>query len=908
MRHALSLGALWAVVGSFVAPAPAQVQFEEISTISAPISTMPTTGTAAAVALVDLNGNGALDMVVGKPNGRNRLYLNDTTGYLIDFTSSLLPDDSDLTQSVAAGDFDGDGDLDLFFGNAPLLTGSGGQNKIYLNNGRGQFVDATAASLPVGAQRTTAVAIGDVDGDGDNDIVCGNSRYLGAGAPTQQNRLYINDGSGVFADVTATQLPADSDDTLSIVLGDLDGDGDLDIVCGNSDLNGAGTDNQNRVYRNDGAGSFVDVTTAAIPLNAQDTVAVALADVDGNGALDIVCGNSDFSGSTAAQRQNRLYLNDGSGSFTDETATRLPVDVACTEAIRIDDVDSDGDLDIVTGNSDVFVLGCPRQDTLSLNDGTGVFQDATMQMVRQNVDTMTVGVGDLDGDGAPDLVAGFADLTGSGTEHAVFLNDRSGTFSSQPARSTRTDYRWPRVNIQTRGLTLGDVDGDGDLDGLVANHGQNFLRINDGTGTLSDATATGLPADSEQSRDVALGDIDGDGDLDAVIANNGQSFLYTNDGAGTFSDVTATQMPAFTVESNSASLGDIDGDGDLDLLLGNGRLPPGGGAEPNLLYVNDGNGNFTDVTATQLPATSEQTREVLLVDVDGDGDLDVIAANNNQNTLLVNDGSGVFSDVTATQMPSDVDGTTSIAVGDVDGDGDVDLVFGNGWNRDWINKLYLNDGSGTFSLGPVLPGVLQTRGVGLVDFDEDGDLDLYAANFEPDQLFENDGAGNFADVSASRIVGNQPRAYAVAIGDIDADGDADVVVGTWDANIALTNHHRQISQPVYPAIGQPYELKYHAKPGYGSADHTAAAVLGTGLAPAPIDIGALGTFFLDPTVLFALPPVPIPQTTGEGMQQFPIPAAVQLVGLPVYIQALIINDVDPSDARLTGYLDATIGV
>ena len=83
-------------------------------------------------------------------------------------------------------------------------------------------------------------------------------------------------------------------------------------------------------------------------------------------ATATVCGNSDFSGSVSAPRQNRLYLNDGTGRFSDETVARLPVDVACTQAVVLDDVDTDGDLDIVTGNSDLFSLGCPRQDARSL--------------------------------------------------------------------------------------------------------------------------------------------------------------------------------------------------------------------------------------------------------------------------------------------------------------------------------------------------------------------------------------------------------------------------------------------------------------------------------------------------------------------------------------------------------------
>ena len=115
-----------------------------------------------------------------------------------------LPPDSDWTSAVALGDVDADGDADLVFGNW------GRQNRLYLNDGQGHFSDVTAARMPTDLHYTLAVAVGDVDSDGDSDLVFGDAG---------QNRLYINDGTATFTDATAARFPTDSDWTRAVVGG-----------------------------------------------------------------------------------------------------------------------------------------------------------------------------------------------------------------------------------------------------------------------------------------------------------------------------------------------------------------------------------------------------------------------------------------------------------------------------------------------------------------------------------------------------------------------------------------------------------------------------------------------------------------------------------------------------------------
>src|SRR5690606_11548508 len=120
---------------------------------------------------------------------------------------------------------------------------------------------------------------------------------------------------------------------------------------------------------------------------------------------------------------------------------------------------------------------------------------------------------------------------------------------------------------------------------------------------------------------------------------------------------------------SSLALGDVDGDGDLDLVVGNvGDVYSG---TPSRLYTNDGNGAFTDVSASRMPAGNHYTSDLALGDLDGDRDLDLVLGNSDQCLLYRNDGTGTYTDATAMSMPAGSYGTRSLALGDVDGDGDL---------------------------------------------------------------------------------------------------------------------------------------------------------------------------------------------------------------------------------------------
>ena len=471
----------------------------------------------------------------------------------------------------------------------------------------------------------------------------------------------------------------------------------------------------------------------------------------------------------------------------------------------------------------------------------------------------------------------------------------------------------------------GDVDGDGDAD-LVCQQIYSYyhqpiasrLLLNDGDGSFSDAPAGSLPTTATGG--LVLGDVDGDGDLDLVSVNyswNPQSRngLFLNDGQGNFTDVTTSNMPLDNFMGRNGTLADVDSDGDLDLLCT--PYLTWGSPDQDRVYINDGNGVFTDETLARLPAAMDYTNDILAADFDGDGDLDLFCANSGQNCLYRNNGSGFFTDVTVSQLPQSNVGAGNAVAADFDGDGDLDIACGaaNGGNR-----LFVNDGAGTFSdeTASRLPIHFEITTFTAGDFDGDGDLDLLAVNTNicnpqpwgncsggQNRLYCNDGTGTFTDATA-RLPQAIDRTTGAIVGDLDGDGDLDIVAGNEtvsfgpmsnEANTTtvLLNVQRQLDAPNPPQIGQPYSLDAYMRYGPSSTIDLAAIYLST--APASVALQPFGTLGIDPALAVPFPTLVIPQPAGVGSAGFTIPNVPGLIGQVIYSQAMLVAY--PANLRLS---------
>lgn len=367
-----------------------------------------------------------------------------------------------------------------------------------------------------------------------------------------------------------------------------------------------------------------------------------------------------------------------------------------------------------------------------------------------------------------------------------------------------------------------DVDHDGDLDVVISvEHGVNRLYRNDGGGKLTyvpDAFGTRM----HDSEHVRAADVNRDGHMDVVFVAEADEHhqLYLGDGKGGFVDASA-RLPAHS-QGNGLAVGDVNGDGLPDIFIGSTGEAGGGKEVPakNLLFLGDPKrpGYFIDASATHLPQANDQTEGAVLADMDGDGHLDLVLASPSQpNRLLTNDGKGRFRDASdrlELKVPME---TREVHVLDVNGDGKLDIVFFNitsnnaGWEKDPQTRLLVNDGKGNYrdETAARLPAHTFSSWAGtVVDFNGDGAPDLLVGaiqvpGFVPLQprAWQNDGKGNFKDVTLPVLPGvTVGRSWSMGKGDLDGDGKIDVFIGGWgtQARLLLSDikKHRASLPPV----------------------------------------------------------------------------------------------------------------
>ncbi len=553
--------------------------------------------------LVDIDDDGDKDAIIANYQQQTLVFMNVDNKFVSDDQLRWPQNETNKNFSqVRAVDIDLDGDMDI------IATLAGNEVKIYVNdrytivngvtvNGIGAYTDRTSECDANGVCRwpnadgtdsrtdITGMTVGDLDNDDLPDVYLVGRSY--------SDRLIMNNGfedslpwidtsrvgEGFFRHNAYRTFPERRDNTLTIKVGDVDGDGKMDIVK-------TGYDDPISVYVNDGAGKLIDVSSTTLPTETYPLFratrhAHELADIDGDGDLDIIFeGAIRTSGSPGSSypaemrpHRRRQLINDGFGNFTDTSATNQPSSVpAGGSGILVEDLDMDGDLDIMVGNE-----YSNTQSRLYLNGG----------------DVWNVGG------------AFFFDETSDWRINIDYIN-----------------YRY------TRGFYPFDLDGNAYPDIIVARNGVNRIWKNvDGT-RFDDVTIDFGNSSSDDTRHIIAADFDNDGDKDLISVNYNANRYHLRDTANGFSDITATAYVG-SRNSTDGAAGDFDCDGLLDFYIANYE-------GQNDMFHNLGGSGFLQTT-DNLPWDVHRSQTMELVDWDGDGDLDVLVGNqNDQDRLYIN--------------------------------------------------------------------------------------------------------------------------------------------------------------------------------------------------------------------------------------------------------------------------------
>jgi len=536
----------------------------------------------------------------------------------------------------------------------------------------------------------------------------------------------------------------------SLDVADLDGDGKLDLVLGRDGLEGTSV----KIMLGDGTGRFQPGTR--YPTDALSAVAVA--DLDGDGKPDLI-----LAGGSA-----KVRLGHGDGTFGDETAVTADVGA---NTVAVGDIDGDGIPDVIVGsnlNAGVSVLG---------GKGDGTFKAAIDHDTASS--TVQIAAADLNGDGKLDLV-----VQDRADHVEVLMNDGGGVLGAH------VDYANPRGNYLFDLLAVGDINHDGKPDVVTNDSSVLVVFAGNGDGTLLPGVARDTLVGQSS---LALGDVSGDDVLDVVLANQADSMLTVlqSDGSGGLISATPYVMGPVSVDASAA---DLDGDGYTDLILS--------ASTSVRIALGKPGGEFQD------PVDYPGSGTVRVQDLNKDGKLDLFVATRTTISVRFGNGDGTFRDRVDTQLPVG----TSFVLGDLDGDGKADVVTDLAAADNAVVR-YAGNSDGTFRNASVIWPLGRLRhliSLGLGDVNGDSRLDLFIADGAtcaecvlPPARFNAVLLLNNSDGTVQPAFESTEAMGSVLLVDLDRDGKLDLITSATGVTVRRGNGDGTLQPAVrYPgAVG-----------------------------------------------------------------------------------------------------------
>jgi hypothetical protein len=652
--------------------------------------------------------------------------------------------------SVAIADLNADGRPDLAVANQGSNTVS-----VLLGNGDGRFLAKTDFGTG-GSPRS--VAIGDLNGDGRPDLAVANQ-----GSNTVSVLLGNGDGTfGARTDHGTGSWPS------AVAVGDFNGDLDPDLATANANSNTVS------VLLGNGDGTFeakTDFVTGGKPY------CVAIGDLNGDGHPDLATANNGQNVNTVS-----VLLGDGNGAFgvkTDFVTGPGPNSVA------IGDLNGDSKPDLVASYwADLVFL---HTVSVLLGNGDGTFGAKTDYGA--GGEPNSVAIGDLNGDGKPELVVANAGNSDNfGNTVSVLLGNGDGTFGAT------TDLH---MGDTPYSVAMGDLNGDSRPDLVTPGSSRDrvSVRLGNGDGTFGAKANFGTGIEPHS---VAIADLNGDGKPDLTTANSNpyptmSVSVLLGSGDGTFGAMTNFGTGSYP---RSVAIGDLNGDGKPDLAtanFGNYLTPPG-----TTVSVLLGNGDGTFGTKTDF-GVGVDPRSVAIGDLNGDTKPDLAVANYSSNTVSVLLGNGAGSFGEKTDFGTGIN-PRSVAIGDLNGDTKPDLAVAN-YSSNTVSVL-LGNGDGTFAPKADFGAGMGTASVAIGDLNGDGRPDLATANrAHTVSVLLGNGDGTFAP-KADFGAGMGPA--SVAIGDLNGDGKPDLATANcYSGTVSVLLNLGSTPTGVGPATSRP---------------------------------------------------------------------------------------------------------